>query len=281
MASQPADPPPALSPAPSPALPPADAARRRFATLRTVLALVLREMSTRYGRTPGGYAWSILEPLGAILVLSIGFSLLIRTPSLGHSFLLFYATGYLPFDMYQSISNAVARAINFSRPLLLYPAVTWLDAVLARFLLNSLTSVVVSVLLLGGILAVIGHRATLDMVPMVEATGLAMILGLGVGTVNCALSGLFPIWEVAWSIITRPLFLASGILYIYEDLPEIAREILWFNPLMHISGIMRSGFYPTYAATYASPIYVLGVSLVLMALGQVLLGRYHREILNA
>ncbi|GHF74791.1 transport permease protein [Seohaeicola zhoushanensis] len=249
--------------------------------MRTVLALVLREMSTRYGRTPGGYAWSILEPLGAILVLSIGFSLLIRTPSLGHSFLLFYATGYLPFDMYQSISNAVARAINFSRPLLLYPAVTWLDAVLARFLLNSLTSVVVSVLLLGGILAVIGHRATLDMVPMVEATGLAMILGLGVGTLNCALSGLFPIWEVAWSIITRPLFLASGILYIYEDLPEIARTILWFNPLMHISGIMRSGFYPTYVATYASPLYVLGVSLVLMALGQVLLGRYHREILNA
>lgn len=280
MASQPADPPPALSPAPSPALPPADAAVRRFATLRTVLALVLREMSTRYGRTPGGYAWSILEPLGAIMVLSIGFSLLIRTPSLGHSFLLFYATGYLPFSMYQSISNAVARAIAFSRPLLLYPAVTWIDAVLARFLLNSLTGMVVSVLLLGGILAAIGHRAALDMVPIVEATGLAMLFGLGVGTVNCALSGLFPIWEVAWSIITRPLFLASGILYIYEDLPELAREILWFNPLMHISGIMRSGFYPTYGATYASPLYVLGVSLVLMALGQILLGRYHREILN-
>ena len=28
---------------------------RRFATLRTVLALMLREMATTYGRSPGGY----------------------------------------------------------------------------------------------------------------------------------------------------------------------------------------------------------------------------------
>lgn len=264
-----------------PALPPADAGTRRFATLRTVLALMLREMSTRYGRTPGGYLWSIAEPLGAIMVLSIGFSLLVRTPSLGHSFLLFYATGYLAFNMYMSIANTVGRAILFSRPLLLYPAVNWLDAVLARFLLNSLTSVVISVLLLGGILAVIGHRATLDMLPILEATSLAMLLGLGIGTVNCALSGLFPLWEVAWSIFTRPLFLASGILYLYEELPPLAAQILWFNPLIHITGTMRSGFYPIYGATFASPLYVLGISLALTALGQILLGRYHREILNA
>ncbi|MFC4671074.1 ABC transporter permease [Seohaeicola nanhaiensis] len=271
----------ALPPPQTPALPPADAGRRRFATLRTVLALMLREMSTRYGRTPGGYLWSIIEPLGAILVLSLGFSLLIRTPSLGSSFLLFYASGYLAFDMYQTISNMVARAIFFSRPLLLYPAVTWIDAVLARFLLNSLTSVVISVLLFSGILTVIDHRGTLDLMPILEAMGLAMLLGLGVGTVNCAIAGLFPIWEVAWSIITRPLFLASAILYLYEDLPQVAREILWFNPLVHITGLMRSGFYSTYGATYASPVYVLGISLVLLAFGQILLGRYHRDILNS
>ncbi|WP_260008654.1 hypothetical protein [Leisingera sp. M527] len=60
-------------------------------------------MSTRYGRTPGGYLWAILEPMAAILFLAIGFSLVIRSPSLG-SFLLFYATGFLPFNLYQSIS---------------------------------------------------------------------------------------------------------------------------------------------------------------------------------
>jgi capsular polysaccharide transport system permease protein len=263
-----------------PALPPADAGPRRFATIRTVLALILREMSTRYGRTPGGYIWGVFEPLAAILVLSVGFSLVIRTPALGTSFLLFYATGYLPFDLYQSVSNTVARAINFSKPLLLYPAVTWVDALLARFLLNSLTSILISILLFSGILAVVDSRATLDLPPIVAAFGLSMLLGLGVGTLNCALSGLFPLWEVAWSILTRPLFIASGIFYLFETLPQLAQDILWYNPLIHIIGMMRTGFYPTYAAPQVEPLYVLIVSLVLLALGQILLGRYHREILN-
>ena len=31
----------------------------RFATLRTITALILREMATTYGRSPGGYVWAI------------------------------------------------------------------------------------------------------------------------------------------------------------------------------------------------------------------------------
>ena len=58
----------------------AQSTKRSFASMRTISALVLREMSTRYGRTPGGYIWSLLEPIAAILFLSLGFSLVIRTP---------------------------------------------------------------------------------------------------------------------------------------------------------------------------------------------------------
>ncbi|MBY6140990.1 ABC transporter permease [Leisingera daeponensis] len=271
---------PALSPAFPPAQPPGSGRARSFAALRTIAALMLREMSTRYGRTPGGYLWAVLEPLAAILFLAIGFSLVIRNPSLGTSFLLFYATGFLPFNLYQSVSTTVARALSFSRPLLRYPAVTWIDALLARFLLNSLTGILVTLLLTGAVLAVIDSRAVLDLPPAVLAMFLAMILGLGVGTLNCVLSGLFPLWEVAWSIFTRPLFIASGILFIYEDLPPLAQDILWYNPLIHISGLMRTGFYPTYSASYVSVPFVLLSSLGLLALGLVLTGRYHRDILN-
>jgi capsular polysaccharide transport system permease protein len=264
-------------------VPPAAARRRpqrRCAPLRTAAALVLREMSTRYGRTPGGYLWAVLEPLAAILFLSVGFSLVIRSPSLGTSFLLFYATGYLPFNLYQTVSTTVARAIRFSRPLLRFPAVTWADAVLARFLLNSLTNIVVALLLTGGILAVVDAHAMLNMPRILAALGLAMALGLGMGTLTCVLMGLYPLWEVAWTIITRPLFLASAVIYIYEDLPPLAQEVLWYNPLTHVTGLMRTGFFPTYTAAYISPAYVIGISLTLLALGVVLMGRYHRDILN-
>lgn len=71
---------------PLPDLPahPASAPRRvktrEFPTFRTVMALVLREMSSRYGRSPGGYIWAVLEPVGTILILSIAFSFMLRSP---------------------------------------------------------------------------------------------------------------------------------------------------------------------------------------------------------
>ena len=66
-----------------------------------------------------------------------------------------------------------------------------------------------------------------------------------------------------------------------EDLPPLAQDYLWFNPLIHITGLMRTGFYSTYNPSYISPAFVIGVCLVLLALGQLLLGRYHRDILNS
>ena len=44
-------------------------APRRFATVRTSVALMLREMVTTYGRSPGGYIWAVVEPVAAATAL--------------------------------------------------------------------------------------------------------------------------------------------------------------------------------------------------------------------
>ena len=245
------------------------------------MALVLREMSSTYGRSPGGYVWAILEPLGAITVMAFAFSLLLRSPSLGTSFILFYATGYLPFMLYQSVANAVTGAIQFSKPLLFYPSVTWLDSVIARFILNSLTQIMVGFILLVLIVVFSGTNTIIDIQPILLAISLAALLGLGIGTMNCLLIGLFPVWRLLWNIITRPLFIASGVLFIYEDLPQVVQDILWYNPLIHITGLFREGMYSLYNPIYISLTYVLIVSLTCLAMGILLLRRYLKDILTS
>ena len=157
---------------------------------------------------------------------------------------------------------------------------TWLDAVIARFVLNTLTGLLVTYILMTGILVVVDTQTVLNVVPMLVSMALATLLGLGIGTLNCALMGLVPSWEQIWSIATRPLFIISGVIFLYEDLPETVQNILWWNPLMHITGIMRRGVYSSYGAEYVSLVYVIGVSLICLVLGLVLMGRYHRELLN-
>ena len=253
---------------------------RRFAALRTISALVLREMSTRYGKTPGGYIWAIVEPLGMIMVLSIGFGLLLRSPSLGTSFLLFYATGYLVYNFALGIERTVNSALRFSKSLLFYPRVTWIDAIIARFVLNAMTGILIIYLLLAGILWFTETRTVIDMIPVIQAMAMAAVLGLGIGALNCFMTMYFPIWNTAWSIATRPLFLMSGIFYIYEDLPQLAQQVLWYNPLLHLTGHMRSGFYPMYDAPYVSGLYVMVIALVTLMLGLILLRRHHKELIN-
>lgn len=247
---------------------------------RTIFALILREMETTYGRSPGGYIWAIIEPIGMIAVLSLAFSLLVRSPSLGNSFILFYATGFLPYQMFGSISGKTANALVFSRSLLAYPSVTWLDAVLGRFILTFLTSLAVFCILITAILTVSSTHVILDFTPIIIAFVLVACIGLGLGMINCLLFGLIPIWKSIWGIVSRPLFIASGVLFIWEDMPPLVQNILWWNPLIHLTGLVRTGFYSTYHASYVSIPYVLGIVLVLNCVGLIFLSAYHKTLLE-
>ena len=253
---------------------------RRHKTARVVAALMLREMATTYGRSPGGYVWAVLEPVGAIALLTLVFSLALRSPSLGDSFPLFYATGYLPFSLYMGLSQKIASSIRYSKALLAYPAVTFADAILARFALNVMTQTMVFCIVIAGIAVIDDLRLTVDVPTALLALALAALLGLGVGVINCFASSMVPAWENVWAIAMRPAFLLSGIFFIYEDLSERFREIIWWNPLFHVTGLMRRAFYPTYDAKYVSVSYVLAVGTLCLFFGLLLLGRYHRDILT-
>ncbi|MEO9863433.1 MAG: ABC transporter permease [Yoonia sp.] len=252
----------------------------RFSALRSITALVLREMGSTYGDSPGGYVWVVLQPIGMILILSLAFSLLVKAPSLGTSFILFYATGFLPYDMYNQMMSKVSSALKYSMAMLAYPRVTWIDAIIARYILNSVTLSTIFCIVISGILMAVETRTVITMKPILVGLLLSSLLGTGVGMVNCLLAGLFPVWQVFWKVVTRPMFLASGVLFIYEDMPRLVQDILWWNPVLHVTGLVRTGFYPNYYASYVSLEYAFGIALTLMAIGLLFLQTYHKKILN-
>ncbi len=65
---------------------------RGFRSLRTVSALVLREMSTTYGRSAIGYLWAFIEPTAGLVLLTLVMSIIVVAPPIGTSFALFYAS---------------------------------------------------------------------------------------------------------------------------------------------------------------------------------------------
>lgn len=252
----------------------------RLSTLRAVVALILREVSTTYGRSPGGYVWAVLEPAAGIALLTLIFSVGFRSPPLGTNFALFYAAGLLPFLMYSDISGKLGQTIQFSRALLAYPRVTFLDALLARFLLNMLTQLVVHGLVLGFVIVMQQPDTTFDVSKIAMAYAMLLALAFGVGTLNSFLTLAYPVWQTAWAVLNRPLFLVSCIFFNFEIVPQPYADYLWFNPLVHVVGMMRDGFYPFYHPTYVSVMYPMALGGALGLVGLFLLNRYHRDILD-
>ncbi|WP_439526083.1 ABC transporter permease [Roseovarius mucosus] len=259
----------------APALP-----RKRTGTVQTVIALMLREMSATYGRSALGYLWAVLEPVAGIFLLTFIFSLGFKSPSLGTNFPLFFATGILPFMAYMDISNKMSVSLRFSRQLLFYPGVTYTDALIARFILNVMTSIMIAAILLPLIIIIYDVNVIVDMGAIAWGYTLAFALGAGIGTLNCFLLSVFPIWERAWAVLNRPLLLISGVIFLFDTVPLPYRDWMWWNPLIHPIGLVRKGIYSTYDATYVSSVFVMAVSGITLALGLLLLRRYHRDIIN-
>ena len=273
--------PPEAQPASLEPLRPA-APARRFKTARTIGALILREMQTSYGRSPGGYAWTLLEPIGGIalltFIMSTGFQ--IRDPSVGTNFPLFLATGLLMLTMFMAIAGKAGGSIGSNRALLFYPGVKYTDTIIAGFILTTLTQVLVLYIILVGIHVFYGLTSIIDLGAIFSAVLLTALLGLGVGTLNCFLFEIYPLWANIWRVLTRPLFLVSCVMFAFEDIPRQYQDIFWWNPIVHLVALMRRGFYPSYDAAYASPVYVGLVGSITLMLGLLFLHRWHREILN-
>lgn len=246
--------------------------------LRVTAALIVREMSTRYGSKPGGYLWAIFDPVAHVAMMTIIFQVFARMPALGLSFPLFFASGYLPLTFYQRMSSFMAGTMKANKALLSYPVVSPFDAIVSRFTLQLMTDALVSVLILFLIIEFAGVSQPMDLAGMVEAAAAGAILGLGIGTINIVMFARSALYEQIFGIINRPIFMISGVFFLPENLPSPFRDYILYSPLVHIIMWFRSSIYPEYRAAGLDRGYALEFAIVCIALGLVLLTTSMRQI---
>jgi capsular polysaccharide transport system permease protein len=137
-------------------------------------------------------------------------------------------------------------AVLGARPLLGFPEVKILDVLLASALLEMLAACLVVVLMI-----VIAWSVGIDFVPkdVVQAAfafGAALLLGLGFGLVNGVLGLAVKIWPLVVALQIIVLWIASGIAFVPDALPQAAIHVLATNPVLHVVEWMRSAYYEGY-----------------------------------
>lgn len=253
---------------------------RQFKFLRVTFALMMREIASTDTRTSAGFLWQLAEPVATIAIMTLIFQMMARTPPLGTNYPLFYVTGLFPFSVFQTVSNKVSSCVRFSRPLLEFPSVSVIDALAARFLLNFAIECIVFLFLIVVIVWFWDLRITVDIPRAAEAILLAGMLALGIGAFNSVLFLAFPAYEMAWDVITRPLLLISGVIFLVTELPKSMAVWVMWNPVAHPIILMRSAFYPGVDISQVSPFYIVMISLVTFTFGLVTLIRMFRDALE-
>ncbi|MGB0412109.1 MAG: ABC transporter permease [Pikeienuella sp.] len=246
--------------------------------LRVLSALVLREMATRYGKSNLGYFWAVVEPVAYVAIFSVLFSYLSRHPPLGQSFPVFFATGVMVFFFYRGLADTCASAFSGNRALFSYPQVTLLDSILARAFLEFVTRSFVAMIVLVGVIHFAGFESIYAIGPILLAPLICGATGFGAGLINCVLFNLSNTYQRLYMVVTRPMMIISGVIFIPERLPAQGREVILWNPLVHMVAYFRTGFYPTYRADYINFTMMIGLPLVLIVVGLFLIRRFEGRL---
>lgn len=213
---------------------------------RVLLALMLREARTRYGRQRMGYLWALIEPIMHIVGFYFIFRYTLRAIPLGESLPMFLATGLSTYFGFSNVLNRTQGGFGSNESLLAYPLVNVMDVFLGRALLEFATWVVVTFVILGALII-----SGIDPLPahplmMVAAMILLFGIGFGAGTMIGILAQFFPSLDSLLTLPLRLLYFASGVFFLPDVMPPAIRNVIEWNPVLQGITLFRMGYYANY-----------------------------------
>ncbi len=247
-------------------------AQQCAAMLHVISALVMREILVRNGRNRLGFFWALVEPLVHVSVLAVIFQFTIRTPPpLGDSFFYFYFTGIAPYLLLTRVTQQVGNSVMSNRSVLEVPVITPIDLAISKMIVEVFTSTVV-VLIFGLIFQSLGQNG-FPVLPgkVLAAFMLAATFGFGLGMIYASLVEFGRLADTANVILMRVFYLTGGIFFLPELLPPMYREIVTWNPFMHLVALTREGYYGFYNSPSLSVPYIFTAAIISLAIGMTLL----------
>ncbi|RVU03269.1 capsule biosynthesis protein [Novosphingobium umbonatum] len=238
--------------------------------LRVIQALIIRELTTRFGRENIGFLWVMAEPL--LFAVLVGLLWRFQKGEMDHgvNIIAFVATGYIPFVMFRSAINRAQGAFTANSSLLYHRQVKILDILLVRFLVEMIGHLMAWIF----IAVVLGAAGQF---PMPYDLGYVLlgwlyysIFTFSVISIVAPLSEMSEVLEKILPVTVYMMIPFSGAFVMNSWLTPAFRDVVMWSPAVHGMEMMRYGVfgdavYPQYSASYPwfffAPAMVLGLYL--------------------
>ena len=231
-----------------------------------VLQLVRRDILTRYKRSFLGVAWTMLNPLGMMLVWTIAFSQFFRSANLP-SYPAFVLNGLLAWTFFSQTTTASMVNLVWGGGLLnrIYiPRTSFSIAAMGTGLVN----IGLSMVPLIGVMLVTGLSLHWSLFFVPISVLILAGFALGVGLLLSTLAVYFPdIAEMYQILLTAWMFL-TPVMYPETILPAAYRSyITMLIPMCHMVKLFRIPVYYGRLPTFIELLIPLGISLIVLTIG--------------
>ena len=212
-----------------------------------VYALLLREISSRFGKSRAGFLWVLIEPVAHLVFPIAVFGFVLERSLPGIDYPVFLTYGFVPFLLFKTICLQTMDGTRANRGLLSYRQVLLMDVFVAKLLTHCAVSAVVFAIVLCG-LALLGF----EVVPafpleLFAVLALTVALAFGLGMLFAALGSVSPDLKSVARLIFIPLYFVSGILFPISRFPEEWLAWLALNPVLHLVELTRHSAIADYA----------------------------------
>lgn len=246
--------------------------------LRVIHALMLRELTTRFGRENIGFLWIMAEPLLFAGLVALMWRLTKGPEEHGVSVIAFIVTGYIPITLFR---HGVARSVavfTVNSSLLYHRQVKVLDFIIVRFAIE----------VLGGMMAyffIATILIILDVFPIPDNIGLLIsgwslyaIFSFSLCLIIAPLSEMSEVLEKFVPVTTYIMIPFSGLFYMASWMTPKLREFVLFSPFVNCMEMMRKGVWGDQIISYYNIWNPIGCSIVAATFGLALCRRVRRTL---
>ena len=208
--------------------------------VRVIGALILQEVTNRYGQYKLGYLWALVEPTFAILIFVLIFTLVGRFD--GVDLIPFLLAGFGSLFCFLNVGSRTMSGSTSNRNLLGLVQVQVIDVMVARALSEAPKWILV-LFFINTIAIMLGHSywPANGLASILSLLGVVM-LGFGWGMIFGPLIVMVPMVKTVQAVLNRAWFFTSGIFFSIDVMPEPIRSYLLINPLLHFIEIQRAAF---------------------------------------
>lgn len=245
-----------------------------YAYRHLILQLIRRDILTRYKRSFLGVAWSMLNPLGMMIVLTIAFSTIFGQAG---DYRVFLLSGLLAWGFFAESSSLIISQMIWGSSLIhqiYFPRTSFAIAAVGTGFVNLFLALIP--LLLVMLVAGVPINASVLFTPI--SAVLILFFSLGVGLILSVAALFFADTNELFKVVLRAWMYLTPVIYPEQLL--ISRNYDWilkFNPMYFLIRVFRKPFENGTIPIWEEFLPALSISVLTFLLGWLLFTRFADE----